>query len=144
MTTIYSSETPATRLANTLSNNPNKCVLFVNYFEGQSSGQERQATLDQIVAILHQDEKLNAFFEALDDILRQETFTQEHYGPIHDIVEALYDAGIDIYDKVSALAENSKWGDSLLHLLQLKDYPVSIYNSLGSSSNPEASAIEDS
>ena len=139
-------ETPATRLANTLSSDDDQRPSFVNYFQNNSSGQERQATLDQIVEILHEDKaKLEAFFTALDDIFQQKSFTEAHYGPIEDIVGALNDASIDIYDKVYSLANNSTWGGKLLDLLHLNDEADSSYKSFfGSSSNSKASAFEDS
>jgi hypothetical protein len=116
-------ETPATRLANTLSSDDDQRPSFVNYFQNNSSGQERQATLDQIVEILHEDKaKLEAFFTALDDIFQQEAFTHEHYGPIEAIVGALFDKGVNMLNKVHSLAKNSKWGRGLYNFWLQKDH----------------------
>lgn len=122
MTTISSSETPANRLASTLSNDKNKQSLFVDYFQGQSSDSERQATLDQIVDILHEDNnKLKAFFEALDDIFQLESLTEAQYGSIEAIVGALFDKGKNMFDQVSSLArKNPEWGQRLLDFLYHK------------------------
>ncbi len=148
MTYVFSFEEnrPAHLLAKTLSSNQNQRALFVNYFQDKSPDPGYQATLDQIVAILNHDEaKQNAFFTALDDIFQQKSFTEAHYGPIEDIVGALNDASIDIYDKVYSLANNSTWGGKLLDLLHLNDEADSSYKSFfGSSSNSKASAFEDS
>jgi hypothetical protein len=136
---------PVHLLANTLSSDRDKRALFVDYFQDKSSNQDGHATQNQIVAILNQsEEKQNAFFTALDDIFQQKSFTKAHYGPIEDIVISLQEASIDIYDKVSSLANNSTWGVKLLNLLHLNDEADSFYESfLGSSSNSEVSAIED-
>lgn len=148
MTDVLSFENnrPAHLLAKTLSSDQNERALFVNYFQNKSSGLERQDTQNQIVAILNQSEaKQNAFFKTLDNIFRQGSLTEEHYDLIEDIVGAFHDAGKNIFDKVYSLANNSIWGGKLLDSLQFNDEAGSFDKpSFGSSSNPEASAIEDS
>lgn len=136
---------PAHLLANTLSNDKYECASFANYFQDKNPDLDYQPTQKKIVEILNKDEaKLNAFFTALDNIFQQKSFTQTHYGPIEDIVGALQEVSIDIYDKVSSLANNSTWGKKLLDLLNLNNEASFFYESyLGSSSKSQAGTIED-
>ncbi len=62
ITFAYQRYCPATRLVEYFISDDDQRPSFVNYFQNNSSGQERQATLDQIVEILHEDKaKLEAF-----------------------------------------------------------------------------------
>jgi hypothetical protein len=146
ITFAYQDIAPATRLANTLSSDRDKRALFADYFQDKSSDREYQATQNQIVTILnHSEKKQNAFFTTLNNIFQQESFTEAHYRPIKDIVSALHHAGNDIiHDIVYFLAENSVWGKKLFDFFIFGDEANSFDESpLGSSSNLEASAIED-
>ena len=127
----------ASLLAEALSSKADDQKKIINYFQDSINDQgAREATQALIVDILSQNpEKIDAFFETLDTIFQQPSFTNSYYGPIEDIVSALNEAGINIYTQVADLANNLEWGSRLYDLLQLNDEAQGFYDNHSSEQN---------